>query len=756
MYMDVLEQEVEALSAEVTRLRLMVHRITQVMRAPPPGLDVHTDPLNMVPQVTSASDGRPANFQATVDSYKQLIPLIRLLLEQQQSAKELPCRNISRGRHNSKKDSSRNRRHRRHRSMRSLSSATKSSTSSSSQSNTTSATAHRSAESHSRKTSDTATSRTSSSHAPLSREAPGKRVTQKLVAPLSASTSTTGIAAASPLGAQPSAPTAAAATGRRRESLLSAEETSSRAERWGFSPGATPKSCSVVDRLRAQRGLTSQGDASGSSTDSSEDMPMVKSQTRSSATSPSSSVKRQPCGPANALKTVAVAAVPKKSHHQDAPHSTTLNLTLPRGVAASKRLDAAPASEAVADAAKSPADNGRPASLPSESIADAERSPVSGVMGTPHAASDARAVERQHGAKPSSVHRRWSTANSLEYSEQGHYSFSIYNSLANSPDLSQVPDDAGRSARTGTATAASAALEAAREMPSTKQLPPKTTVVSRAQEMLLNSSSSSSTSSDDSGAQQIPPVLAASTTTRSFGSGVVLGARQPIVVHCISGSGEEAACSALSRTIPAPMKGATTAAAAEAPSTLAAMHRSVESSSASETSSSLDNSIGAAAYQRQQARLASREPPRESSFHNYSETSASSPPVSNVNVPLQQQQQRGSLSPCQPDFSATLSQDAYSYAVFSPQYSAQGSPRAYSGIEASAEVGQAMSQSASCPQTARSESHGLFSGGNRGSLASGGYYYGYDFGTGSVSHPSMMSNAVVERCTPSSSPVFDY
>lgn len=48
MYMDALESEVEALSAEVTRLRLMMHRVTQAMEVPPPvqyaGAAAHVDP----------------------------------------------------------------------------------------------------------------------------------------------------------------------------------------------------------------------------------------------------------------------------------------------------------------------------------------------------------------------------------------------------------------------------------------------------------------------------------------------------------------------------------------------------------------------------------------------------------------------------------------------------------------------------------------------------------------------------------------
>ncbi|KPA81689.1 hypothetical protein ABB37_03996 [Leptomonas pyrrhocoris] len=749
MYMDILEQEVEALSAEVTRLRLMVHRVTQVMEAPPSRRHGHADPLHVAPPSSFTRDTAPADLQATVDSYKQLLPLIQVLLEQQRSAKE-----VSGHRSSKKKKSSSHRRrhehHRRHRSRRSPSSTNESSYTSSSRSHSTSSTTDRS--------SGIATPRIDISHVvQRSREAPREEVKGHVEAPPSTSTSANNPAAAPSLAAQHAA-SAAAATERRRPSTVSIEETPSRAEQQGYSSTPTPKSGSVVDRLRAQRGLTSQQEDKSLSTESSEDMPACKSLTRSAttsaATSPSAAVKRPPHGSTSTSKMAAgpaaAKAVAKKSHLLDASYS----------MASSKLLDAPLASEAVQSAAKQRMDSGPPASLPAEEMGCYVSSPDLAVWDVSHAAADTPAEGRRDGVHPSSPHHGRSTANSLQFSDQGRYSYSMFNSLANSPSISQVADDSAKGTRTDTTAGTSAALEPTHAVPSGKLLPQQTIVMSRARHMSSDSSSSSN-STDDDHVAHTPVVLTTSSTTRPFGSGVVLGARQPISAHSPSSSGAPAALPALGCTIPAPMKG--TVAPAEVHANLTAGRHPMKFDNTSESSSSSDGAAAAAAvFQRQQARHAVHEDHRESSFHNYSETAVSSSPASINNAPLQrqlqqqqqqQQLQSSSSSPHQQDFPAALSQDAYSYALFLAQYSAHGSPHPGSNENAaSLELSRAVSR----PGTARSESHGPSLGGKRGFFASGGYYYDCDFAMRSPSQPSTISNAGAEHGVSGISAAYDY
>jgi hypothetical protein len=755
MYMDILEQEVEALSAEVTRLRLMVHRITQVMEAPSPQRQNHVDPLlNATPSPSLPSgDGTPVNLQATVDSYKQILPLIQLLLEQQQQQKQQRAKASSahrdagnEGKTRGTKSSHRGQHHRSHRrrSRRSLSSSTTTTsfTNSKSASTPASATSSEGTSCHP-PTSSPSSSRAHSTHEDRHESTKSKEASEA-----------------------PPPSTSASATRRQKQSAVAIEVTPMREEQHRHPPAATPKSGSIVDRLRAQRGLTGRDDDDGSSpsTNSSDVMPMIKSQTRSAATSPSAAGQRpSPAagGGTTPMSSEAATTPVVLAKTSDASLTATTNAKLTHR-------------RASGNVVKHLAESLRSASVPAEDLGYYEFSPAFSMLDAPHDASDASSPLRsdkggQHAAKLSSAHRGRSTVNSLEYSEQGQYCYSVLGSLANSPAMSHVPDDAARSARTGTPTATSAALEQSSPLRSHKQLPLQTSVLSRAQETSFDNNSSSSSGSSESrtsgNVAPTPLVLAASPATRAFGASVVLGARQPISAHA-SISTPPTAFPHATHVASSSMKGSSAAAVGGAvdkrPNLLGTLHpmKSRSSSSGSDSSSSSD--AAAAVFQRQQAHQASKEDHRESSFHNYSDAT-SSPPTSNNNAPLQPHgyrspQQSQSSPPRQQDFSATLSQDAYSFAAYSAQYSAQGSPQQGDAEnEASTMLSRVMSHSVSRPQTALSESHGAASsGGRRGSLASGGYYYGYDFGAGSPCQQSEVSNGGVERRTASSTPVYDY
>ena len=750
MYMDILEQEVEALSAEVTRLRLMVHRITQVMEAPPPRRHSHVDPLRDAPSPSPSDDNAHANLQSTVDSYKQILPLIQLLLEQQQHAKEVSARrstttttssssgskNKSKNRRRKKEKQKRTEHRRRHHDHRSPSSTSASACSSHTASQSGSATSH------------TRTSSSSSSD----EQPPQTTHREKKKAKANA------LPASAQEAQRPA--TTVASPARRRQSIVSIQETPTWGEQRVHVPTPMAKSGSIVDRLRAQRGLASRDDndsnkdGSDTSTESSNVMPMLNSQARSAATSPSASAK---------------AAVPTRSAHPEPSLSVSPHLQSGHSLTSSKLLDAPVAAEvAQRSSTKLPVDSVHSSSIPAEDMGCYAFSPVPSALDAVHEVSDLPAESNAQRARLS--------MNSIEYSEQGRYSYSAMGSLANSPAVSHMPDDAGRNARTGTSTAASAALEVLNTATSHKQLPRPTSIISRMRDMSSSSSSSSDSSNgDEKDMARTSAVLATSAVAHPFGSSIVLGTRQPISARTPSSSGPPSVLPTPGRIGGAAVGAAALVtrntggggggggvAAAEARTNLLVTLRSMKhsSSSGSDTSSSSDSAAAAAAaFQRKQARQAQREDHRESSFHNYSEA-ASSPPVSSVSAPLQKPRQQQRHCPSQQqqqDSFATVSQDACSFAAYSALRSPHSSPQ--TGIienEASGDASRAVSHSVSRLQTARSDSHGASSGGHLGSLESGGYYYGYEFGLGSPSQQSVASNAGGEHRTASSSPGYDY
>lgn len=733
MYMDVLEQEVEALSAEVTRLRLMVHRVTQVMEAPPTNVRTHVDPTRSTPPLPPAAvtQSPSGDLQATVDSYKQLLPLIQLLLDQQQRSNKRRAETSRRSRH-------------RHRSRRSPSTTASSSSSYSTPSSSAASSASRGCGQRSAPASHTPVVDAAAaigSRTPLPqqrREKDTKGDTQR----------SAGVPLSPPSVAGP--PSATAAAEKASKTLA--------AHRVTHLPTSSP-SVSVVDRLRAQRGLTTRIDAeegSSSSTNSSDVMPTFTSLKPSVNTSTSPSAKRSHTNsPAAAQAGGAVKADHSDVLINDVPPQRKASQSL----LSSKMFDAPRAAGAATQSAsRRHVESFRSGSIAVEDGGYYEFSPVVSVLDVGQEGMEV-SLKSRSGVPPAAAHHHGpSTANSVEFSEQGRYEFSALGSLANSPAPSHMPDEAARSARTGTATAASTALDVSRgsrHQPqntiSTKQLPAQTSGMSRAPGVLSESSSSS-----DEDVPRKAVVSAVSPAARPFGSGVVLGTRRPISAHSPSSSAALRSSPSMGRTNPnaaaTPAQGTKAMAALRSVQSTDTSSNGSDSSDASTTSSSAA-AVAAAIFHRQQPKKAAKEDHRDSSFHNYSEA-ASSPPGSQMLALSPQRQQRRR----DPAAATPASQDALNNTFHSGHRSAQSSPprREKERAEASAEFSRVMSHSVSRPQTAHSESLAASSVGRRGSLASGGYYYGYDFGMGTPSQQSVVSNGAGERGTPSSSPGYDY
>ncbi|KAK7194068.1 hypothetical protein NESM_000319500 [Novymonas esmeraldas] len=724
MYMDLLEQEVEALGAEVTRLRLMVHRVTQVMEAPIPGHRVpfHADPSQVSPSVdhSNASD-----LQATVDSYKQILPLVQLLLAQQQRSETAGSDSKRRSRRATHRHHNRGRHGKDRRDASSSSSSSSSRTPTSPVSSTrrslTTASSSQQQQQRSQK-------RRSDSH--------GHAVREQVSVTRAASASPSPPSARALAEQQAAAEPHAALTSPHQHSIASPSLAGRRRSSGAALPASVQPppdaaalrsaSISIMDRLRAQHQHEAAAEREDSS-DSSNVMPMVTSLTRPTATGHPS-------------------PTPRRQYVMSA--STTPSTTKPGSAkaGASGKLHQPPSEREFEH--RGPARSGAE-----------EPSRHSTAALPPGADASNTLFESSRSSNRVSERAGGSAVDSVLLSGQGIYNYSAIASAFSSPATSHVPEETGAaSSGRPLAHAALASMSSAAGTSLINSLPqlPAAAESGLARQPGHGSASGggggavhSSSSSSAEDASQVQNALLATIPTPYRAGSLILGARLPIAVQAasspsasvataVSGRGDSqdkavAAASALQRTGPA----ASTTAAATLRTAQATGGRPNRSSTSTSSSSSDD---AAAAFHHPISRRPTETHHRDSSFHDYSATAASPQQPQQLLTP--DARTRSSPAPLQ-DPSASQSHDAYSFAAYSLQYSAQHSPPPQD-IDASPNSSRALSHSMSPHQSARSVSLGGSVPERRGSIAAGGYYYGYDFGAGSPSQPSMASSRVGE------------
>ncbi|KAG5464421.1 hypothetical protein LSCM1_00607 [Leishmania martiniquensis] len=695
MYMDILEQEVEDLGAEVMRLRLMMQRMSQVMEASVPWpyqCRSHVDPVYATSPPPVNGAGTPVELQATLELCKQMLPLLQLLLAQQRSDAE-----ASHDRR--RREALRHRRRTRKSHCRAASCSMCSSTLCSSRSETSS-------RRHSHKPAAVAlpiTSSPSQGKTPTSRRLPHKDASQRSASPSSAQKPIVAKEDGQERGARPAAAHVVGETPvgtHRRASAVPTCETSMREEPLPASTEAlTTISTSVVNRLRAQRQRDMASERESSS-GSSNAIQRDKSQTLSVTTSPSTSAPRRKC----------------------AAHVSTVTGTQREAAQAMKSA----ATTSQRRAAVSPAgEMGYYSSLTDHLASQASRAVLESPAHSKNSFMDAVGVP--HG----------SVANSIIHSEQGVYSYSALPSTCDSPALSHVLEDAMTTTRAAQSTTTPLRPPPAIASPvqqRRKLLPLQTSALSNAEENTSSTSGSSVKSSEEC-ATEGPSALQAVMPT-PHRSGVILGGRQPISVQSMTSP----SASILTGTSVRGARSAQTAAAvpdrggdanAMPQMNLLPSLRLIPSGSSGSTSTSSDNT----AFLHRPPRQATAAYHRDSSFHSCSDTEASRPPS----------QELGSRSTPQPfpDPHASRSHDAYSFPSYSIQCSAQQSPR-HQEVDASSNSSRALSNSASARRSAQNASLAASAVSFHGSMATGGYYYGYNFFMGSSSQQSTSSSPMPE------------
>lgn len=728
MYMDILEQEVEHLSAEVMRLRLMVHRVTQAMEAPLPDPhhhSSHVDPLQVALLSKATSSGTPKDLQATLDSYKEILSLVQLLLAQQQQQQQRNDAEVSHGRR--RRQSSR---HRGHPSRNLRPAASRRAGSSSSRSSPCAA----SSRSRSQRSSD-ASLTISSSH--IHGNKPTSLPSHKNAGPArtpSPSLTTTSSSSSTPVVMKKDGheKRTEPAMAQGQDDTLFAGERSTSADPLHVAPtreeppsanatAPTPIATSVVSRLRAQRQQEALNEQE-STPDRSNVMSMVTSQTQLPTTSPSRSEVRR----TYLMNATTVASPRKKVAPATEPAAAT---SLPRqstSITSSKRQLAPSEQEAERRAAWQPAEGTGQHSL----------SAFSPGCEAPGALSEAPVSSKRTSLQTGSL-QCGSVGSSIIHSEQGIYNYSALPSAYNSPVLSHVPEDATAATRAVQAASTPSPAPSA-QAPSSQQrhneLGLQASAPSPAQEC-ASSSSSTSQESAEGDAAELQNALQA-VIPSPYRAGVILGGRQPISVQSmnipsafvtastrVGAAGRNPAAAAmLSRD--------DCAGAASRANLLPALRRIPSDSSASTSSSS-----NIEAFCRPSLRQSTEAHHRDSSFHDYSDSASSQPRSQNAGI-------RCSEGPSVDPY-ASQSQDAYSFASYSLQQSIQHSSR-QKGSDASPNSSRALSHSMHPPQLAQSVSLATSSVGHPGSISAGGYYYGYNLGLGSPSQRSLALSPIAE------------
>ncbi|KAG5465897.1 hypothetical protein CUR178_00612 [Leishmania enriettii] len=695
MYMDILEQEVEELGAEVMRLRLMVQRVSQAMGAPIPGCHQHrshVDPLHAAPPPTSAGAGTTADLQVTVEPCKQMLPLLQLLLAQQHCVAEAP--HDQRRRH-----SPRHRHHKRRSRLHGTACSTNSSTSRTSPSFTSSR----------GPTPGPATASLTIPSSHQHRRKQGNHLSQRKAA---RPTSTSSSSSQTPIIMKGDGHTSRVESvttqvvGKtsidvpRDANAVSTPETPTRDEPLPAKAAALRTiPASLVNRLRAQRERDAANEEESSS-DSSNVMPMAKCQTRSVATSPSVSTPRRKC--------VMNANTVTSSRKGDSQAMESA------AAASQHRAASRPAEEMSYDGPFTDA-------LASQASRAVPKSPVP----SKDVFSDTTGLQRG------------SVSNSIIHSEQGIYSYSALQSACDSPALSHVLEDAISATRV--AQVASTPLRAPQRNASSaeqsrKLLPLQTGAVAHAEERASSASSSSLERSEGNASEVQNALQAIMPTPRR--AGVILGGRRPISVQSMTSLSASvltgtSVCGAGSsrRAAAVPGRGGFTKAAPQI--NLQPSLCPVASDRNRSTSSSSDN----AAFFAPPPRQATAAHHRDSSFHNCSDAESSRP--------LSQEAGRRSRQQSLPGPSASQSQDAFSFAFYSKQCAVPHSPRQQE-VDASPDSSRVLSNSLSPRPSAQRVSLATSAVSHQGSMSGGGYYFGYNFGIGSSSQQSMSSSPVAE------------
>ncbi|GET93672.1 hypothetical protein, conserved [Leishmania tarentolae] len=696
MYMDILEQEVEHLSAEVMRLRLMVHRVTHQMESPIADQhhhDSHTDPQHMAPPSKATTSGTQADLQATLDSYKAILPLVQLLLDQQQKQQRNDGEVSHAGR---RRQSSRHRRPvNRNRRLPSSHSTGSSSSRASPYGASSRNSPLRSSEA-SLTTSSSCSPRKKPARLPSHGKAKlGSTVLSSFI-PSSSSQNPVVVtkdghekrATAQGQGKVPFAD-------ERRRSTTSVHvaqtEEKPSAENW---TAPSPTEASVVSGVRAQRQgevakdqLRSEGRSNVTTT--------AKSQVWSSATSPSQSAvcdmhvmndtKVAKCKKETASVTQ-LAALSSSSPEREADRCTLTTFT--------------PAREA--------------------------RPPLSESL-----------VSSKYASLQNASLKRGSAGSSILHSEQGVYNYSALQSVCTSPVMSNVAEDVAA------ATKASQSMSLPSPSPSEQAsssklrrslLAPQTSGRSLAREQAssLGSASEGGTEGD---AAELQNTLQA-TIPSPYRSGVILGGRQPISVQSMTIPSalittSASACDPAGSPTAAVVVGRGEGSSATSRTNLLRRFRPISSDSSASTSS-VSN---LAAFCQPSLRQSTKEHYRDSSFHSYSDSVSSHPPAQDSGT-------RISERPLADPY-AYQSQDAYSLSSYSFQHHIQNSS-GQKESDASPNSSRVLSQSIYPPQRAPSVSLGTSSVGQGGSISAGGYYYGYNLGISSTSQQSLAHSPIAE------------
>ncbi|AYU83957.1 hypothetical protein LdCL_360067300 [Leishmania donovani] len=726
MYMDILEQEVEHLSAEVMRLRLMVHRVTQSMEAPLPDphhRSSHVDPRQVAPLSKATSSGTPKGLQVTLDSYKEILPLAQLLLAQQQQQQRNDAE-VSHGRRRRQPS-----RHHRHPSRHLRPAASRRAGSSSSRSSPCAAPSR----SQSQRSSD-APLTISSSH--IQGNKPTRFLSHTNAGPARTSSPSLTTTSSSPTlvvlkkdgHGKPTKPALAQGQG----DTLFAGERSTNANPIHVAPtreeppsanatAPTPIATSVVSRLRAQRQQEAANEQERTP-DRSNVMPMATSPTRSATTSPSRSEVRR----TYVMNATTVASPRKKVAPATEPAAAASLPHQSASITSSKRQLSPSEQEAERRAAWHSSEGTGQYSLSTfppgcEAPGALSESPVSSKRASLQAGS------LQYG----------SAASSIIHSEQGIYNYSALSSAYNSPALSHVPEDATAATRAVQAASTPSPAPSA-QAPSSQQrhnqLGLQTSALSPAQEY-ASSSSSTSEESTEGDAAELQKALH-SVIPSPYRAGVILGGRQPISVQSMNFpsafvTASTMACAAGSNPAAAAMLGRGDHASAASRANLLQALRPIPSDSSASTSSSSN----IAAFCHPSLRQSTEAHHRDSSFHNYSDSASSQPSSQNAGTRFSEESPAGPYT--------SQSQDAYSLASYSLQHSIQRSSRRKSS-DASQNSSRALSHFMCPPQLAQSVSLGTSSVGHLGSISAGGYYYGYNLGLGSPSQRSLALSPTAE------------
>ncbi|CAJ1013079.1 hypothetical protein Q4I28_008392 [Leishmania naiffi] len=691
MYMDILEQEVEALSAEVTRLRLMVHRVTQVMEAPIPGHHHHrhVDPLHVAQPPTATNSGNLADLQVTVDSYKQLLPLIQLLLAQQQQQQRSGAKDtISEQRRKTSRHS-----HHKRRNRRPDSSCRTESCSSPSGSGATSP--------RSRPQGSAAPSFTlASSH--HHHDKPTSPVSHLKTGPARSSSSSSPQKPTivkeddqrvrlEPAVAQGSGQTPFA--DQRRTSAVSIHETSTQEE---------PPAANEQERTL----------------DSSAAMPMAELRSCSGATSLSESTRRR----MYVMNASTVAKTQKKS----AP------ATMPTAAASPHRQSATDTSRKLQRPPSEQETESRTALSLAEGVGYQSLSALLHGNGMLHTFSESP-LSSKRGSLHSSAWPHGSVANSIVHSEQGMYNYSALPSLYNSPALSHVLEDTLAGTKAAPVTWTPSWAPPQQETSSQERHKQPRLQMSARSYAPENASSSSDTSEESTGEDAAERQNTLQTIiSNPYRGGVILGVRQPIRVQSLNNPPASVSTSVNVRGA----GGKLTAAQAPSPggcaNTVARTNpspglRPVSSESGGTTSSSSDD----ATLRHPRLHNPTEAHHRDSSFHNYSDAASS--------------QDTGTRSSQRtpPDPAASQSHDPYDFASYALQHSVPQSLR-QKGIDASPSSSQELLHSISPYQLAQSISLSASSMSRQGSIAAGGYYYGYNLAIGIPSQSSMASSPLAD------------